>query len=83
MREKRRVDRDHPDYPVYISKCKVLFAIYQKQIDEEMEKYPELHGLDHPAYVVTRKLDRERNAELRKLQKEYSHLFTEEGPEEA
>ena len=72
------MDRDHPDYPVYISKCKALFASYQKRIDEEMEKYPDQHGLDHPAYVVTRQLDREKNAELRKLQKEYAYLFTEE-----
>lgn len=74
----KRVNREHPDYPVYISKCKALFAAYQRQIEEEMEKYPEQHGRDHPAYIVTRQLDREKNVELRKLQKEYSYLFTEE-----
>lgn len=74
----KRVNREHPDYPVYISKCKSLFAAYQKQFDEEIAKYPDQHGRDHPAYAVIRPLDRKKNAELRELQKEYSYLFTEE-----
>jgi len=55
-----------------------MWEKYQQRIDEEEAKYPDWHGLDHPASMITRQIDRERNAELRKLQAEYAYLFTEE-----
>lgn len=74
----KSVNREHPDYSVYIEKCKKLWELYGKKIADEEAKYAEYLGKDSPASVVTKELDRKRNEELRLLQKEYSYLFTEE-----
>lgn len=74
----RNVNKDHPDYPVYIEKCKKLWEFYGKKIADEEAKHSEYRGKDSPASETMRALDQERNEELRKLQKEYSHLFAEE-----
>lgn len=74
----KSANRGHPDYPVYIEKCKSIWERYGKKIADEEAKYAECRGRDSPASEMTKKLDRERNNELRLLQQEYSYLFTEE-----
>ena len=78
----KRVNREHPDYPVYIDKCRKIHAVYQKKIDVEEAKYPDWRnwpGRDHPSSLVIRQIGREENEELKKLQQEYSYLFIETG----
>lgn len=74
----KSVNKEHPDYSVYIEKCKKLWEFYGKKIADEEAKYTAYLGKDSPASAVTRELDRKRNEELRSLQKEYAHLFMEE-----
>ena len=72
------VNKDHPDYPVYSRKHKDLWDAYLKLEEEELEKYPEYHGLDHPACVTFRPFYRKFSEDIKALQKEYAYLFTEE-----
>lgn len=72
------VNKNHPDYPAYAKKHKGLWDVYLKREEEELAKYPDHHGQDHPAYIILRPLHKQFCAEVKALQREYSHLFTEE-----
>jgi hypothetical protein len=85
MNAKKEIDKSDPKYNEYISKCKKLWDKYQIKIDAEIAKYPNWKigmGLDHPASVATHDMEVQRNAELKKLQKEYAFLFVEVNTDE-
>ena len=64
------VDKAQPLYPEYIRKCEELAKRGQK----EASKIPYSGGQDGPLTAVHKKYAQE----LKKLQKEYACLFTEE-----
>lgn len=81
----KRVNRTHPDYPVYIEKCRALQRKYQPLIEAEEERQraavPNWKTcLDALETVERHRLMVQHNAELRELQQEYAYLFTEEEP---
>jgi len=77
MQEKRKINKSHPKYPEYITKCNALWDRYKNLMDAEEAKYPypKWRGQDNPAGIVNRQLNRQFNAELKILQEEYSFLF--------
>lgn len=83
MSERKSANKNHPDYPEYIEKCKALWAEYKPRFEalekKRQELYPNWRGLDGPSEITTeeRILQRKHNAELKELQKEYAYLFTE------
>ena len=74
---KKNVNKSHPRYEEYISKCRDLFHIYEEKIEAEHAKYPNWRGLDHPSDIEVRLLERECNSKLRDLQREYDFLFSD------
>ena len=80
MSEGRRVNKSHPDFEKYWSKCEDLWEKYRPQIDtvetEGRKKYPDWKGRDCPWGDRHRELERKMYAELKALQEEYSYLFT-------
>lgn len=83
----KRVDKDHPDYPVYIEKCWALQKKYQPMIVAEEERLkaerPDwMNCMDGLESVQKTQLYRQMHAELKALQKEYSYLFTEDIPDD-
>lgn len=71
--KKVHINRNHPDYPEYIEKCKALGDKWFAMEEEERAKYPDWKGKDHPA--DTKEIYRQLNAGLKQLQAEYAHLF--------
>lgn len=70
----RKINKEHPDYPKYIEKCKAL----AKRIDAELSEIePMPSGRNERSVILIRKKEAQ---ELKKLQEEYSHLFTEAYP---
>lgn len=81
----KRVNKTHPDYPAYIEKCRSLQHKYQLLIEAEEARQkvavPNWRTcLDALETVERHRLVAQHNAELRKLQQEYTYLFTEEEP---
>ena len=72
------INKNHPDYPAYSKKHKFLWDMYLKREEEELSKYPDYHGQDHPAYAVLRPLHRKLSEDIKSLQKEYAYLFGKE-----
>lgn len=79
----KSVNRTHPDYTIYIEKCralqnkyKTLFVIEEERRKAEVPNWRTC--LDALETVEKRRLEVQHNAELRELQQEYSYLFTEE-----
>jgi hypothetical protein len=77
MSAKKKIDKAHPLYAKYVAKCEILFRSYSPKIEAERAKYPEWQGLDHPSYAAVRLLERECNAKLKALQKEFDFLFSD------
>ena len=69
------VNKKHPAYQEYLSKCKALSARYIAEEDALLAQYPIPKGHDHPAGSELRAISRRHNAELKQLQQEYSYLF--------
>lgn len=69
------INKDHPDYPGYIAKCKALADKYYHQEAREEEKAKGWRGLDSPVAGEVYAICTEHHRELKKLQAEYSHLF--------
>ena len=78
MSATKKINKAHPDYADYVSKCKKIAEAYFALQDAEEAKYPNWRGLDHPASGVCRKLSKEMNAKLLQLRQEYRHLFSVE-----
>lgn len=79
----KRVNKKHPDYLIYIEKCRALQKKYQPLIEAEearrMEECPNWRNCyDALETVEKKKLYTAYSAELRELQQEYAYLFTEE-----
>lgn len=79
----KRVNKEHPDYSIYIEKCQALHKKYQSLIEaEEARRMAECpnwkNGYDALETAEKKKLYTAYNAELKKLQQEYAYLFTEE-----
>ena len=72
------VNKNHPDYPKYIEKCKALRDSFIEEEDAVLDKYPTPNGLDHPAARELRQISILHNAALKALQEEYSYLFETE-----
>lgn len=87
MSERKSANKNHPDFPEYIQKCRVLWAKYKSQFDvlekKREELYPDWSGRDGPPEITAeeRILQKKYNAELKELKKEYACLFTEEAPD--
>ncbi len=64
------LDRSHPQYPEYAKEFQELVCCGR----EEADSVQICDGLDGPLVAVHRKYARE----MKKLQKKYSYLFTEE-----
>lgn len=80
VQKRKRLNKNHPDYATYAAKFHAIWDAYFKREDEEKAKYPDWHGLDHPADEVLRLLHRKCSEDTRQLQQKYSYLFTEEEP---
>lgn len=76
--KKRHLNKSHPDCAEYTKKYNELWDSYVKFKEEEEAKYPNWTGLDHPANSVIVPAFRKMCADIKELQKKYSHLFTEE-----
>lgn len=74
---KRKLNKAHPDCAAYTEKFNALWDTYSKREEEELAKYPDYKGLDHPAYAVLRPLHRKLSEDIKDLQKEYDYLFTD------
>jgi len=73
-----KIDKTHPDFPVYLKRCEQLWMKYQKLIDKEEAKYPDwtpLSSFRNPADRAIRELLKRRTNELIALQTEYEYLF--------
>jgi len=79
---KKKVNKNHPDYPGYLKKCKTIWEVYEPQLDavekKRRKEYPDWNGLDCPWGDEEQKIMVEYHKELRKLRKEYGYLFTAE-----
>lgn len=79
----KRVNKEHPDYQVYIEKCRMLQKKYQPLIEAEeahrMSECPNWRNCyDALETAEKKRLYTAHNIELRKLQQEYDYLFIEE-----
>ena len=75
---KKKVDKAHQDYPEYIKKCKAIsekHLLLEKDAEDECLGW---RGLDHPASEKIRAIKKQYNVELKALQQEYAHIFTED-----
>ncbi len=82
MSARKSINKNHPDFEEYMEKCRDIQKRYIAE-DEAVEKagrakYPDWSGKDSPWGMETRRVQRKYNAELKALQEEYSHLFTED-----
>ena len=75
MSARKSINREHPDYPDYVEKCRAISQRFQDAESEILGRYPEWKGQDHPADSEITPLRRQFNAALRGLQKEYSQIF--------
>lgn len=75
MSEEKRINKQHPKFSEYLSKCEALASEYSKKVDAEESKYPNWRGLDHPATREVLAITKEFNKKLRALQTEYDFLF--------
>lgn len=66
------INKNHPDYPVYIKKCKALTEYYDKEARKVRIYNRKM--FDGPECQIHKKYCKE----LKKIQKEYAHLFQEE-----
>jgi len=82
MNARKKVNKNHPDYPAYLEKCKAIWAVYEPQVDAVEKKgrkeYPDWRGKDSPWGDELREIMRDFHTALKKLQEEYAHLFTED-----
>ena len=81
----KSVNRTHPDYTIYIEKCRALHRKYQPLIEAEEARQkaavPNWRTcLDALETIERRRLEVQHNTELKKLQQEYAYLFTEGEP---
>lgn len=86
MDGKRKVNKDHPRFSEYKSKCEALWLRYQPKLNEVervgREAYPDWHGRDCPWGDKEREITRQMHAELKDLKEEYDYLFSEETGDE-
>ena len=69
------VNKNHPDYDEYIEKCKDITKKMEKEKNKVISENPiPRKAFDGPESIVHKKYA----LELKKLQKEYHYLFTEE-----
>lgn len=74
---KKSINTTHEKYAEYIEKCEKLAAFYSAQKEQARSRYPKWQGRDHPASGEIREIELKSNRELKKLQEEYSFLFSE------
>ena len=75
--EKRKhANRSHPLYDEYIKKCKLLSDNFDQEEEKILSQYPIWFGLDHPSEEEIHPLRKKYYSDLRKLQEEYSDVFT-------
>ena len=83
MAERKRVNKQHPDYDGYISRCEALWSAYRPKFDtvekSGQEAYPDWRGKDSPWAGEERDLTRKMHAALKELQREYAYLFEDVG----
>lgn len=87
MRERKKINKSHPDFPAYYAKCEALWAEYKPQI-EAIEKagraaQPDWRGNGSPWAGGERAVMKKYHAALKQLQKEYADLFEQAPDDEA
>lgn len=76
--KRKTLNKDHPDCAEYPAKFRALWDAYMKLEETEKAKYPDWRSQDHPANEILCPVYRKMCADIKALQKEYAHLFTEE-----
>lgn len=66
-----KVNKEHPDYPVYIEKCRKLRDNFEKETEP---LWKPTGGMDGNSKLFS--AQREHNRKLKELQREFSHLFS-------
>ena len=77
MNEKK-LNNNHPDCEAYTKRFKEIWDYYDKMEEMEKSKYTDWNGLDHPAEAVLHPIYKKCCEDTKRLQEEYSYLFTEE-----
>ena len=78
MSEEKRINKQHPKFAEYLSKCESLAHEYAEKVDAAESQYPNWRGLDHPASHEISEITKEFNKKLKALQTEYNFLFVRE-----
>lgn len=74
----KHLKQDHPDCAEYTRRFNEIWNKYFAIENTERAKYPDWRGKDHPADEVLRPLHKKCCEQTKKLQEQYSYLFTEE-----
>lgn len=83
----KKIHESHVDYQEYVEKCQALQAKYQPLFDAEEERRKAecpnwMNCRDVLETAEKKRLYTQMHQELKILQKEYAHLFTEEIPDD-